>query len=253
MSKNDFEVENTNSESQNEEHSHRRRTDRDPLDKVVHWLDKNHVSFIWIITSFIMGIVFVALTIFTIITVSNNTKTTNELYAENFNLQAKIADYKGKIFIENDKYLSKMLLNLLLEDKLVSLTKDNWLYKITVNGEVIKDILYYVYTPNVEISISETELESDKKFPEDINAKGSVTGGEKNVSYSDFITVSGTTSKPTIESKIEGKTKITTYKFNDLKVGEIEYINLDSELATRLGLSDNKIEILFPKNNTGGK
>ncbi len=251
MNKNDIETESTNTVPIKDDYSHRRRSNRDLVDKIVHWLDKNRVSFIWIITSFVMGIVFIALTIFTVLTVSSNANKTNELIAENFNLETKVKEYNNKIFVENDKYLSAMLLRLLPEDQLVSLTKNNWLYKITINGEPVKGREFDIYSPNLEIVFSETELESDNTFPKEINAKGSIASGENNVSYNDYISVTATTSKSTIESKIEGNIKSTTYKFTNLNVGEITYVLLDADLATRLGLPDRDISIYFTQNRGG--
>ncbi len=213
--------------------------------KFLIWLDKNRVSFIWTAATFLTGILFLIITVFTISLVNKNNHKIAELKAKNLELSTKINDYSGKIVTENDKYFAKMLIRLFPEDKLQNMAKDNWTYSISVNGTAVKGNTVNVNTPNVVVSITQTEKVN--KLPLLVSIKGSVTNGAPNKQFYDLATVSATITKPTQETKqsTEEKTTIQNYNFTNLNVGEIVTINLDPELATRLGLTDNIVEIFF--------
>lgn len=209
------------------------------------WLDKNRVSFIWTAASFLTGILFLVITVLTINIVNKNNNKIGDLTGKNLTLKNQINDYNDKITLENDKYFAKMLIRLFPEDKLQNMAKDYWIYSISVNGATVKENTINVNTSNVVVSITQTEKAN--KLPSLVSIKGSVTNGVANKQFFDLATVTSTTTKPTLETKQDTEQKTTTqnYKFTNLNIGEIVTINLDPELATRLGLTDNIVEIFF--------
>lgn len=213
--------------------------------KFLVWLDKNRVSFIWTAATFLTGILFLIITVLTFNLVNKNSQKISELKAKNLALTSQINDYNDKIVVENDKYFAKMLMRLFPEDKLQNMAKDYWLYSISVNGAPVKGNTVNVNTANVVVSLTQTEKVN--KLPSLVSIKGSVTNGDPNKKFNDLASVTATTTKPTQETKQNAESKSITqnYQFTNLNVGEIVTINLDPELATRLGLTDNIVEIFF--------
>jgi hypothetical protein len=209
------------------------------------WLDKNRVSFIWTAAAFLTGILFLVITVFTANLVNKNNQKYSELKVKNLALKSQISVYNDKIVVENDKYFAKMLMRLFTEDKLQNMAKDNWSYSLSVNGTPVNGNVVNVNTQNVTVSVTETEKAN--KLPSLVSVKGSVTNGVANKKFYDLVAVTATTTKPTQETKQDAERKTTTqnFKFTNLNVGEIVTINLDPELATRLGLTDNIVEIFF--------
>jgi hypothetical protein len=228
-----------------ERHSH-----NDFYSGVINWLDKNRVSFFWTVSCIISGIVFVIITTITVLTVNLNNKKITELTANNTAMKIIVDEYKQKIKAENKDYLGKTLTRLLPDDKLAALTKDNWAYSLKVNGKDVKKTNnVYIETPNVDITITETLKEND--LPEIINVKGSISGGAPNSDVTNFVTVTSTTAKYTMEKSEDGKTKTYNFKYTNLNVGDITTVQLDQNLASRLDLNENIVEIFFSKKGEG--
>lgn len=216
----------------------------------VTWLDKNKVSFIWTVATFLATIILITFIVVTINIVNANNIEMKKMSLENVNLSNQVNEYNNKILAENEKYSEKMLNRLLPEDRLRSVTKNNWEYRLTVNGKSFeKTNAIYINTADVTIMLS--EICTNTKIPEIINIKGSVTGGATNRNFydNDMINISVSMEnakydRTTSENK-ESNTKTAFFKYTNLKVGSIIDIQLNADLATRMGMDDNIVEVFY--------
>lgn len=171
----------------------------------------------------------------------------NSTEKENKDLTYEIANLNNnneKLF---EKYYSDKLKKVMNDEDLTVLSQKQWNYNLTVNGDEIKNDIIYLKDRSLKIVLAETH-NKDKLLPDDILAKGNITGGDLSDSIDSNINIVTTAE---YEKKIDKEDigNRVIYEFNNIPHGTIISLNLSEILTYRLNLNDkiknNIVELIY--------
>lgn len=162
----------------------------------------------------------------------------------------KYNDMNAKLKAENMKAFEKTLRASFSDEQLVKIAQYGTKYSVTINGERVAENTNVIYSkrPTIAILISEnygrTELDN---LPRGIIEIGSVIE-LKSASKLLKVTYGNATLKTKLYNFYYGKT--LSYMVSNLKAGDIVTIEILPEVAKKMGLYDNIIEIFYNQDFT---
>lgn len=153
-----------------------------------------------------------------------------------------------KLYSENMAAFEKTLLGSFSDPQLIRIAQKNCKYGIQINGTALgmNETVVYSERPTVAVLLSENYgKDTLNLLPRSIVEKGSIITLDKapsliKVTYSD-----GATMENNVYDYFYGKT--LSYLVSGLKAGDIVTIEVDPEIAKKIGLTDNIIEIFYNK------
>jgi len=152
-----------------------------------------------------------------------------------------------KLFSENMAAFEKTLLGSFNEQQLVRIAQKNTKYGISINGTPLglNESVVYSERPTIAVLLSENYgKDTLNLLPRSVVEMGSIIELEK---ASELIKV--TYGEATMENNVYdyfyGKT--LSYLMSNLKAGDIVTIEVTPDIARKIGLEDNIIEIIYNK------
>jgi hypothetical protein len=166
----------------------------------------------------------------------NNVRQTNEYRTKADNLQY---DLKNNLKAANDRYTTEKLEKLFTSNDVFLIAHNLWTYGLYVNNNLISNTNALTINANDTISIRESTRESS--LPAKIINRGNLIGGDPNDRLSNHLFVSG--KKYSINETKKGNTITYTLKIEGLKSGDEFSLLMSDQLAKRLNLKSDKINI----------
>lgn len=146
-----------------------------------------------------------------------------------------------------DTLYSQKLKKLLDSDEITSLAQKQWTYKLTANGNDVNSKTIYLTDTNVKLVLAEIKNKEDI-FPDDLAAKGRITGGDPKDSLDSHLQVVSLAASTKSSEQQGGDSKII-YEFKNVPHGTIITLTLSDMLKYKLNfgdkLDDNKVELIF--------
>ena len=152
-----------------------------------------------------------------------------------------------KLYAENMTAFEKILLGSFSENQLVRIAQKNTNYGISINGEPLgkNESIVYSQRPTVAVLLSENYGKDSLNYlPRSVLDKGSIIN-LANAPSLIKVTYSDAQLENNIYDFYYGKT--LSYLVSDLKPGDIVTIEINPEIAAKMEIEDNIIEIIYNK------
>ena len=152
-----------------------------------------------------------------------------------------------KLFSENMAAFEKTLLGSFDEPQLIRIAHKNTKYGISINGTPLGENQSIVYSerPTIAVLLSENYGKDTLNYlPRSVVEKGSIIALEKAPELIQ-VTYGEATMENNVYDYFYGKT--LSYLVSNLKAGDIVTIEVAPDIARKIGLEDNIIEIIYNK------
>ncbi len=152
-----------------------------------------------------------------------------------------------KLFSENMAAFEKTLVGSFDEQQLVRIAQKNIKYGISINGEPLREDQSVVYSerPTIAVLLSENYGKDTLNYlPRSVVDMGSIIALEKAPELIK-VTYGEATMENNVYDYFYGKT--LSYLVSNLKAGDIVTIEVAPDVARKIGLEDNIIEIIYNK------
>lgn len=194
----------------------------------------------------LMGILGASLIVFSIgsLIMNNRYKALSVRYDASLNEFNKAND---KLYAENMAAFEKILLGSFSENQLVRIAQKNTKYGISINGTPLgkSESVVYSERPTVAVLLSENYGKDALNYlPRSVLVKGSIIDLANAPSLID-VTYGEAKMENNIYDFYYGKT--LSYLVSDLKAGDIVTIEINPEIAAKMEMEDNIIEIIYNK------
>lgn len=152
-----------------------------------------------------------------------------------------------KMFGENMAAFEKTLLGSFNEQQLVRIAQKNTKYGISINGTPLgkSESVVYSQRPTIAVLLSENYgKDTLNLLPRSVVEKGSIIALEKAPELI-MVTYGEATMENNVYDYFYGKT--LSFLVSNLKAGDIVTIEVAPDIARKIGLDDNIIEIIYNK------
>lgn len=191
-----------------------------------------------------IGFMIIMITLLTVLLFISIKK--NMVFEENQAIYSRIEAVKEEILKSNKILLEDRLNSNFTKEQLTKISQKHLNYSLTVNGQYIeKKDIFYSNTPNITIILTE---ECDKNaidiLPKNIMNYGTLI---KQEDAEKIIKINSNTKSLPFAFDTSDYQKRLTYRFENVKQGEIITLEIAPALAEKLKLSNNIIEIFYNK------
>lgn len=194
----------------------------------------------------LVGILGALLIVFSVgaLVMNNRYKALSVRYDASLNEFNKAND---KLFAENMTAFEKILLGSFSEQQLVRIAQKNTKYGISINGTPLgkNESIVYSQRPTIAVLLSENYGKDSLNYlPRSVLEKGSIIALANAPSLIE-VTYGEGKLENNVYDFYYGKT--LSYLVSDLKAGDIVTIEINPEIAKKMQMEDNIIEIIYNK------